>query len=54
MKPPADGGSLIWHQDYGYWYNNGCLYPDFVMAFVALTKNDRENGGLEILKGSHK
>lgn len=54
MKQEKTGGALLWHQDYGYWYNNRCLFPDFIMCFIALTKNDRENGGLQVLKGSHK
>ena len=24
-KEPREGGAWEWHQDYGYWYNNGCL-----------------------------
>ena len=28
FKQPRLGGAWEWHQDYGYWYNNGCLYPD--------------------------
>lgn len=26
-KDPFEGGAWEWHQDYGYWYNNGCLSP---------------------------
>ena len=25
LKEPVTGGAWEWHQDYGYWYNNGCL-----------------------------
>src|SRR4051794_10482452 len=25
MKRPGGGGRWEWHQDYGYWYQNGCL-----------------------------
>src|SRR5262245_22335087 len=25
LKEPLVGGAWEWHQDYGYWYNNGCL-----------------------------
>ena len=25
FKEPEVGGAWEWHQDYGYWYNNGCL-----------------------------
>jgi len=27
MKEPKVGGAWEWHQDYGYWYDNGCLFP---------------------------
>ena len=27
LKEPLTGGAWEWHQDYGYWYNNGCLFP---------------------------
>ena len=26
-KEPHDGGAWEWHQDYGYWYHNGCVFP---------------------------
>ena len=29
-KAAQEGGSFIWHQDYGYWYNNGILYPNML------------------------
>ena len=25
IKRPRTGGAWSWHQDYGYWYQNGCL-----------------------------
>ena len=27
LKEPLVGGAWEWHQDYGYWYHNGCLAP---------------------------
>ena len=54
IKQPRTGGAWSWHQDYGYWYQNGCLYPDMASAFIALDPNTRENGCLQVLKGSHK
>ena len=44
----------MWHQDYGYWYDNGCLYPDMASAFIAVDKATKENGCLQVIKGSHK
>lgn len=52
-KKPGDGG-FDWHQDYGYWYNNACLYPDMGSCFIMLDRATKENGCLKVLKGSHK
>lgn len=42
-----------WRQNYGYWYRDGCLYPDMISCSIALNRATRENGCLRILKGSH-
>ena len=52
-KKPGDGG-FDWHQDYGYWYHNACLYPDMGSCFIMLDRSTKENGCLKILTGSHK
>ena len=52
-KKPGDGG-FDWHQDYGYWYHNACLYPDMASCFIMLDRATKENGCLKVLKGSHK
>lgn len=52
-KDPREGGAWEWHQDYGYWYNNGCLYPYMASAMIALDKCTRSNGCLQVLKGSY-
>ncbi|ESO82125.1 hypothetical protein LOTGIDRAFT_223496 [Lottia gigantea] len=54
MKNPKTGGRHVWHQDYGYWYKNGCLFPDMLSVFLPIDKCIKENGCLEILDGSHK
>jgi hypothetical protein len=54
MKEPLVGGAWEWHQDYGYWYNNGCLYPDMGSCMIAVDKATRQNGCLQAVKGSHK
>lgn len=54
IKKPRTGGAWSWHQDYGYWYQNGCLLPDMGSAFIAVDSNTRANGCLQVLKGSHK
>lgn len=53
LKEPRVGGAWEWHQDYGYWYNFGCLYPDMASALLAVDRATRQNGCLQVLKGSH-
>jgi hypothetical protein len=53
LKEPRVGGAWEWHQDYGYWYNNGCLYPYMASCLIALDAATRENGCLQVLRGSH-
>lgn len=55
QKQPRTGGAWEWHQDYGYWYKNGFLYPEaLISVMVALTEANIANGCLQVLKGSHK
>ncbi|GAB1599221.1 uncharacterized protein LOC115217558 [Argonauta hians] len=54
MKDSFSGGRHVWHQDYGYWYNNGCLTPDLLTVYIALDKCSKENGCLQVLRGSQK
>ncbi|MBD0256174.1 MAG: phytanoyl-CoA dioxygenase family protein [Cytophagales bacterium] len=55
QKEPRVGGAWEWHQDYGYWYKNEFLLPDQMMSvMVAITDANRENGCLQVIKGSHK
>lgn len=54
MKDPRVGGAWTWHQDYGYWYQNGVLFPLLSSAFIAIDPATKENGCLQVIKGSHK
>ena len=54
LKDPEVGGAWAWHQDYGYWYENGLLAPDLVSVFIALDPSTRENGCLQIIPASHR
>ncbi|WP_209329268.1 phytanoyl-CoA dioxygenase family protein [Lunatimonas salinarum] len=55
QKSPRVGGAWEWHQDYGYWYKNGFLFPDEMISIMfALTPATRENGCLMVLPGSHR
>jgi ectoine hydroxylase-related dioxygenase (phytanoyl-CoA dioxygenase family) len=53
LKYPLVPG-FRYHQDYFYWYNMGCLYPDMATASIALDAANRKNGCLRVLAGSHK
>lgn len=55
QKEPRVGGAWEWHQDYGYWYKNQFMFPDrLISVMVALTPANKENGCLQVIKGSHK
>jgi ectoine hydroxylase-related dioxygenase (phytanoyl-CoA dioxygenase family) len=52
-KEPKVGGAWEWHQDYGYWYHNGCLFPDMASVYIAIDPSTKANGCLQVLRGSH-
>jgi ectoine hydroxylase-related dioxygenase (phytanoyl-CoA dioxygenase family) len=54
MKEPRVGGAWEWHQDYGYWYEYGCLAPDMLSILVAVDDATIANGCLQILAGTHR
>ncbi|RFZ84601.1 phytanoyl-CoA dioxygenase family protein [Mucilaginibacter terrenus] len=55
QKEPRVGGAWEWHQDYGYWYKNQFMFPDELMSvMVALTRANKQNGCLQVIKGSHR
>jgi ectoine hydroxylase len=43
-----------YHQDYFYWYDMGCLWPDLATCFIAVDAADRSNGCLRFVRGSHR
>jgi hypothetical protein len=53
LKEPYVGGAWEWHQDYGYWYHNGCLSPLLASCLIAVDRANRENGCLQVIRGSH-
>jgi len=53
MKDARVGGAWAWHQDYGYWYQNGVLTPNLCSVFIAVDEATKANGCMQILKGSH-
>ena len=54
LKDAKVGGAWAWHQDYGYWYQNGLLFPDLCSVMIAVDAATQENGCLQVLRGSHK
>lgn len=54
LKEPRVGGAWEWHQDYGYWYNYGCLFPRMISCYVAIDRATRRNGCLQVIPRSHQ
>src|SRR5215475_3389741 len=52
MKNAREGGAWEWHQDYGYWYDYGCLVPSMLSCLIAVDRATKGNGCLQILAGS--
>ena len=52
MKDAKVGGAWTWHQDYGYWYQNGVLFPLLTSAYIAVDRATKENGCLQVIRGS--
>jgi ectoine hydroxylase-related dioxygenase (phytanoyl-CoA dioxygenase family) len=53
LKDAKIGGAWAWHQDYGYWYQNGLLFPHLCSVMIAVDRATEENGCLQVLRGSH-
>jgi len=53
IKQPRTGGAWEWHQDYGYWYGDSCLYPRLISCMIALDPCTKQNGCLKVIVGSH-
>jgi len=53
QKEPYVGGAWAWHQDYGYWYDFGILFPRLVSCSIAVDPATRANGCLQVIRGSH-
>jgi ectoine hydroxylase len=54
MKKPGSAGRWDWHQDYGYWYDEGCLRSDMTTCMIAIDATFRENGCVQLVRGSHR
>jgi ectoine hydroxylase-related dioxygenase (phytanoyl-CoA dioxygenase family) len=53
LKDAKVGGAWAWHQDYGYWYQNGVLQPLLTSVFIAVDPSTRANGCLQVIQNSH-
>jgi ectoine hydroxylase len=53
LKDAKIGGAWAWHQDYGYWYQNGVLTPNLTSVFIAVDPCTMENGCLQVIQNSH-
>ncbi|HVX67170.1 MAG TPA: phytanoyl-CoA dioxygenase family protein [Bryobacteraceae bacterium] len=54
MKDARIGGAWAWHQDYGYWYENGVVFPLLTSVFVAVDPATKENGCMQVIERSHE
>ena len=54
LKERGSGGTWEWHQDYGYYYDQGFIFLRQAQVCLALDKATIENGYLQVLRGSHK
>jgi ectoine hydroxylase len=54
MKDAKVGGAWTWHQDYGYWYENGVLFPLLTSAYIAVDPATKENGCMQVIPHSHQ
>ena len=52
-KPPGCAARIDWHQDYVSWYDDGVLFPTMLTVGIALEDASRENGCLQVVRGSH-
>ena len=53
MKAPHTAGRWDWHQDFPYWYDEGCLRPDMLTCMIAVDDCSEANGCVKLVKGSH-
>ena len=49
-KAPGSGSVIPWHQDNGYHLGQ---IPEYLTTWLALDDSNLENGGLEVIPGSH-
>ncbi|HYE05986.1 MAG TPA: phytanoyl-CoA dioxygenase family protein [Planctomycetota bacterium] len=53
VKDAFEGAVWLWHQDFGYWTNDG-VQARFLSAMVLLDRATAHNGSLLVVAGSHR
>jgi ectoine hydroxylase len=53
VKDAFEGAVWLWHQDYGYWFNDG-VDAKFVSVMVCLDESTLNNGCFMVAAGTHK
>jgi len=54
FKAPRTGAPWKWHQDYGYWYGDGCPTERLLSVMVFIDEARPDNGCLNLMVGAHK
>ena len=55
FKKKSTGGAFAWHSDFCYWNSHdGMQEPRAISVVIPLHNHNSTNGGLSILKGSHR
>lgn len=53
-KQPGTAGTWDWHQDYGFWAEEGCARPALTTVSIALDHQATDNGCMRVIPGSHR
>ena len=53
QKKPYSEGRFEWHQGYGVWYYDGCLFPGILSCTIGINNHTKENGCLQVIRKSH-
>ena len=54
FKAAFTGSVQFWHQDYGYWVAAKHPEPTMASCLVMLDPHSEDNGGMQVLSGSHQ
>lgn len=55
FKSARQGDAFDWHSDYTYWHHHdGMMNPRAISIIIPFGKHNKDNGGIQILSGSHQ